>query len=761
MRTQSRFFRLTAMLAATALLVGPMMPMPAYAQAEAPAVDPPSRVGRVARLSGTVSYHGAEQTQWEPASLNFPVSSGSSFWTEPGAGAEVEAAGVRVVMDQSTQFDIDQLADHAMVGTLAQGNVTLAVHDLQPGDTYQFRTPRGTVTIATDGQYALTAGDTEHPTQVSVMRGQAQVSGDNVSLLVSSSQTAQINGAGPFQGSVGPLVSSPMLAQVAPPVMPTGDYAPPPVVAQMTGGEVTAETGRWERTVEYGQVWYPPVERSWVPYRHGHWAYVDPWGWTWIDDAPWGFAPFHYGRWAEINGAWGWIPVVPGVGVGFGYRPVYAPALVSFIGLGVGVAIGVGIGRSVGWFPLGPREAYYPPYRTSPNYVRNVNVTNVTNITNITNINNAPLPSMNRRASTVVPTTAMTGSQPIAGRVQQVPAGALSQIQPVRAAPVAPTAVTRGVTPVVASRLNLAAPAPGTAAPRPVAPGPVVRQTGQSAGVPGQGGLGQGAPVPLRSSGVPVTGGVPGASGGVAPGAAAPRAMPQVTSVGQSGAAPRPVSPGIPTGGAPGPAFAPRAPSAGGVPAPLPQLRGNGAVSGPTGGQVQAPGQVPGQAPPIQRPGQGIAPAPQLRAPGMQSGPSAPAPSAPAPLSAAPVSPALPHAAPAVPAAPRPMQPMPQTAAPMQQAAPQIQHAAPQPMAPQIQRAAPVQQAAPPVQHYAPPAPAPQPHYAAPAPAPQPHYAAPAPAPQPHYSAPAPQQHSAPAPQPQQHHSCPPNRPNC
>jgi len=64
---------------------------------------------------------------------------------------------------------------------------------------------------------------------------------------------------------------------------------------------------------------------------------------------------------------------------------VYAPALVAFVG-GEDFAIKVGVGGGIGWFALGPREVYVPPYRTSARYIQNVNVTNVTNI-NVTNIN--------------------------------------------------------------------------------------------------------------------------------------------------------------------------------------------------------------------------------------------------------------------------------------------------------------------------------------------------------------------------------------
>ena len=75
--------------------------------------------------------------------------------------------------------------------------------------------------------------------------------------------------------------------------------------------------------------------------------------------------------------------------------PVYAPALVTFIGIGVGVGLGAALASgSIGWVPLGPREPFHPWYHASANYVRAVNVTHVTNInTNVrinTYVNRAP-----------------------------------------------------------------------------------------------------------------------------------------------------------------------------------------------------------------------------------------------------------------------------------------------------------------------------------------------------------------------------------
>ena len=131
--------------------------------------------------------------------------------------------------------------------------------------------------------------------------------------------------------------------------------------------------GEWRNDTAWGPVWVPRVSvADWAPYRYGHWSWIAPWGWTWIDDAPWGFAPFHYGRWAYVGTRWAWVPGPRLV------RPVYAPALVAFVGgsgsNGPNWSIAVGAGQpGVAWFPLGPADMWRPGFRASRNYISNVN----------------------------------------------------------------------------------------------------------------------------------------------------------------------------------------------------------------------------------------------------------------------------------------------------------------------------------------------------------------------------------------------------
>jgi hypothetical protein len=111
-------------------------------------------------------------------------------------------------------------------------------------------------------------------------------------------------------------------------------------------------------------------------------------------------------------------------------RPVWAPALVAFVGGGPGFRFSAGVG--VGWFPLAPGEVYVPGYRVSRTYVNNVNITNTTvNITKVTNVYNTVV--INRTANnityanqhvangvTVVSHDAFVNARPVAQNVMRV-----------------------------------------------------------------------------------------------------------------------------------------------------------------------------------------------------------------------------------------------------------------------------------------------------------------------------------------------------
>src|SRR5579883_1704886 len=121
--------------------------------------DPPGRVGRLAFTEGTVSFHGADQDQWSPATPNWPVSSGQSFWTEPNSRAEIQVGNAEIRMDQSTELDVVRLEDGQLVVSVPVGTVNVHLRG-DPDGAVQVQTPRGQVSLLKGGSYHVDAG---HP----------------------------------------------------------------------------------------------------------------------------------------------------------------------------------------------------------------------------------------------------------------------------------------------------------------------------------------------------------------------------------------------------------------------------------------------------------------------------------------------------------------------------------------------------------------------------------------------------------------------
>jgi hypothetical protein len=458
-----------------------------------PNTDPPPVAGSLANLAGQVSFHAAGETQWSPATLNYPVTNGEGFWTEPQASATIDVADDRIVLDESTEFDVATLDQSQFVATEPQGAIFVQLNTLTQGQTLVVNTPRGSVQISQPGEYEIVAGDTNDATTVTVVQGAAHISGTNVALDVGPNQSAAITGSDTLQGTVGSIQEDAFLRTQLQLLAQQGQQrsSVPQVCQYMTGGEQLASYGSFTQTSQYGQVWYPhDVPSDWAPYRDGHWAYVSPWGWTWVDNARWGFAPFHYGRWAQIDGRWGWIP---GGGAAYvpGTYPIYSPALVSFIGVGaVGLGFSLGIGEggyAPAWIPLGPHEPYYPWYHFREGYFSRINsfygvprdiIARGPTYINTINIHQNNF-FTNRAAATVISPAAFARGQSVLSAGHPLPERAFAEARPLggRLA-VRPTAFTPNLPAEAAHRFNVPVPA----RPVHVAAGPrIVAATGARA----------------------------------------------------------------------------------------------------------------------------------------------------------------------------------------------------------------------------------------------------------------------------------------
>ena len=471
--------------------------------------NPPSRVARISVLTGQASVQPAGNDEWGDATLNYAITTGDRLYTAPGSRLELEIGPVVVRLSENADVTVTSLIDNVIQIAVAQGTVRLSVYRLLDSDSVEVDTPNGAMVVSRPGRYRVDVPEDGRYSVVSVDLGAAGLVGPGLDRELRARMAAQLSGTDYVR----------LLAVARPARTPFDQWsddrdgrAGAPACARYMSYDIPGcadldEAGQWEVNAEYGAVWYPlHVRVDWVPYCDGRWVWIAPWGWTWVDDAPWGFAPFHYGRWAHFGRGWGWIPG-PIVA-----RPYYAPALVVFIG-GPGWTVAVGVPGQA-WFPLGPREAYFPSYHHDDRYLHAVNGTNI----RVMNLNviiheqrTGPARFVNQGVGiTAIPADAFRNGRPVGREIVKV------RPEEIQRASVIPHP---GVVPVRQAVLG------GRPVARPpVPPRPTMRpMTGTRGGPPGAGAPpSRGAPPPARGAPPPTRGAPPPARGAPPPTRGAP-----------------------------------------------------------------------------------------------------------------------------------------------------------------------------------------------------------------------------------------------
>ena len=357
-------FRSLIIVAGASLLL-----LAAFARHAAAQDDPPSRVARLNMIQGSVSFQPAGEQDWVAADYNRPLTTGDGLWADQDSRGELHIGDTSIRISSQTGLTFLNLNDRTVQIQLAQGTMEVTLRDLDNGDAFEIDTPNVAFSVSQPGTYRVDVDPQGQTTAISVLDGQGQVTGGGNSYDLNSGQRGSFTGTDTLSYDISNVGAYDDFDNWCHSRDAQEDQS---VSAQYVSPDVTGSSdldtyGTWTEVPDYGEVWVPSgVPADWAPYHYGHWVWIEPWGWTWVEDEPWGFAPFHYGRWAYVGARWAWVPGPRVV------RPVYAPALVVFVGTGANIA----------WFPLGPRDVFVPAYHCSPRYVQYVNVTN-TRVTNV------------------------------------------------------------------------------------------------------------------------------------------------------------------------------------------------------------------------------------------------------------------------------------------------------------------------------------------------------------------------------------------
>jgi len=346
-------------------------------------VDLSPGVGRVSLIHGDVSTERGDSGDWAAAALNQPMVSGDKVSTGERSRAEVQLDYANILrLGDHSQATIATLSRTHIQIQLGQGLANYSVLKGTEADV-EINTPNVAIRpVLKEGVYRIEV-NSNGETQLVVRKGEAEISTPQGSTRVEKGEAVTVRGTGDeTQYKVAGAPSKDSwdswnsdrngLIRNAQAWSHTNRY--------YVGSEDLDAYGHWINVPDYGPVWAPVVAVDWAPYRAGRWVWEPYWGWTWVSYEPWGWAPYHYGRWFIYGASWVWWPG-PVYGYPY-YRPLWAPAYVSFFGFGGGgwgASFGFG---SLGWLPVGPCDPFFPWYGRHGSRFNVVNVTNITNIYN-------------------------------------------------------------------------------------------------------------------------------------------------------------------------------------------------------------------------------------------------------------------------------------------------------------------------------------------------------------------------------------------
>ena len=373
------------------------------------ASNPPGRAAQLSYAEGSVSLEPAGTSTWTGAARNRPLTLGDRLWTDRDSRAEIDIGDAFIRLGSTTGFSFLNLDEQTAQMQVTAGTVIVQVDSLASGEQDEIDTPNVALTLQQAGTYRVEVNDSGDTTIVKIAEGAALATGGGRSYPVAAQQSVTFTGTTALAAEYATLGSPDALdewslqrdQQEQQQAAVAQDYVP----ADTVGEDDLGSYGGWEETPDWGYAWFPTVGADWAPYSMGYWVWISPWGWTWVDDEPWGYAPFHYGRWGYWGHRWCWIPGPRGV------RPVYAPALVAWVG-GPGVGVSASAGARIGWLPLGPGDRY----GARANSARFVN---------------SEVPG----AITVVPRNVFTSAQPVGSRRVTLSPQSVASLRATTAAP--------------------------------------------------------------------------------------------------------------------------------------------------------------------------------------------------------------------------------------------------------------------------------------------------------------------------------------
>jgi hypothetical protein len=318
---------------------------------------PAPAVARLSLIYGDVSTQRGDSGDWAVSTVNAPVMLGDQVATGEKSRTEIQLDFADLLrLAARSQVKIADLTAKRIQVQVAQGYTSYSVMKGGEADV-EIDSPNAAVHPLKVGRYRVQV-NSDAETDVIVREGEAEITTPQGSVRVREGDMITIRGTDNPEYKVSKAPEKDdwdKWNRDRDSVISEAD-GPRRTNRYYTGAADLDGYGNWVYVPGYGNVWQPYQQQAnWAPYQSGRWVWEGYYGWTWVSYESWGWAPYHYGRWFYYQNAWCWWPGP----VYSGYRPLWSPAFVTFIGFGPRVGFGFG---SIGWFPVGPHDVFYPWY---------------------------------------------------------------------------------------------------------------------------------------------------------------------------------------------------------------------------------------------------------------------------------------------------------------------------------------------------------------------------------------------------------------
>jgi hypothetical protein len=187
-----------AKLASALITVFSVFVLTAFAAAQWPAPPPrpqaPQRAARLQYVTGEVSIAPRDTSQWTTARLYQTIPPSQYIWTGKDSRAEISVG--YGVFRMSSEVSVTLLALNRSTVQIGvnQGEVTLTILHLFPGEIYEIDTPNATLTATKSGVYRVDVHPNEDTTVVTVRKGSITATGGSSAVTVKSDQQVFFRG---------------------------------------------------------------------------------------------------------------------------------------------------------------------------------------------------------------------------------------------------------------------------------------------------------------------------------------------------------------------------------------------------------------------------------------------------------------------------------------------------------------------------------------------------------------------------------------